>query len=126
MLSFSKNSLYYRLLQKIYNTMPLSKRKAAFCALAIKQPTITYTLIIAATCLKESLLILRCNAGTLYNISIFSSYLKRQQSIISLHYLLQTYCAPSLTILYVKNLSTLRNSLLCTLLLERLLLAYLR
>jgi hypothetical protein len=57
--------------------MPLSKRKAAFYALAIKQPTIVYTLIIAATCLKESLLILRCNAGTLYNVSIFSSYLKR-------------------------------------------------
>jgi hypothetical protein len=68
--------------------MPLSKRKAAFCALAIKQPTIAYTLIIAATCLKESLLILRYNAGTLYNISIFSSYLKQQQLIISLHYLL--------------------------------------
>jgi hypothetical protein len=57
--------------------MPLSKRKVAFYALAIKQPTIIYTLIIAVTCLKESLSILRCNAGTLYNVSIFSSYLKR-------------------------------------------------
>jgi hypothetical protein len=126
MLSFSKNSLYYRLLRRIYNTIPLSKRKAAFYALAIKQSTIAYTLIIAATCPKESLLILRRNAGTLYNISIFSSYLKRQQSIISLHYLLQTHRAPSLTILYVKNLPTLRNSLSYTLLLERPLLAYLR
>jgi hypothetical protein len=57
--------------------MPLFKRKVAFYTLAIKQPTIAYTLIIAATCPKESLLILRRNIETLYNISIFSSYLKR-------------------------------------------------
>jgi hypothetical protein len=126
MLSFSKNSLYYRLSRRICNTMPLSKRKAAFYALAIKQPTIAYTLIIAATCPKKSLSILRRNAETLYNVSIFSGYLKQQQSIISLHYLLQTHRAPSLTILYVKNLPTSRNSLLCTLSSERLLLAYLR
>jgi hypothetical protein len=106
--------------------MPLSKRKAAFYTLAIKQPTIAYTLIIAATCPKESLLILRRNAETLYNVSIFSGYLKQQQSIISLHYLLQTHRAPSLTILYVKNLPTSRNSSSCTLSSERPLSAYLR